>query len=82
MNKYYFNQRYYVKVQKQCCPLIEKNMSTVAILVLSLDFFFFLSVLFSISLHFLVLRPLVHLQTLARLYSVKKEKSGRHQRIN
>jgi len=74
MNKYYFHERYSVKVQKQRCHLIEVNMSTVAILVPSLVFFFFLFVLFSISLHFLLLRPLVHLQTLMRLYSAKKKK--------
>ncbi len=73
MNKYYSNQRFDVKVQKQRCHLIERNMSTVAILVDSLVFFF-LFVFFSISLRFLLLRPLVHLQTLMRLYSVKRKK--------
>jgi hypothetical protein len=73
MNKYYFNQRFDVKVQKQRCHMFRANMSTVAILVL----FFFLFVFFSISLHFLLLRPLVHLQTLMWLYSVKKKKVGR-----
>ncbi len=43
MNKYYFNERYSVKVQKQRCHLIEVNMSTVAILVPSLVFFSFCS---------------------------------------
>jgi uncharacterized protein (UPF0179 family) len=39
MNKYHFNRRYDVKVQKQRCHLMESNMSTVAILVPSLVFF-------------------------------------------
>jgi hypothetical protein len=39
MNKYYFNQRYGVKVQKQRSHIIKSNTESVAILVPSLVFF-------------------------------------------
>ncbi len=49
MNKYYSNQRFDVKVQKQRCHMIERNMSTVAILVPSLVFFLSVRVLLHFS---------------------------------
>lgn len=74
MNKYYLNPRSDVKVQKQRCHLFEPDMSPVAMIVPSSFFSSPSSFCSCSSRHFLLRRPLVHLQTLMSLCSVKEEK--------